>query len=155
MFPSYWPHAICLLHDPPVMLFQILSDLLIALAYFAIPSALWYFTRHRRDVPFRGVVVWFGIFIIGCGCTHLANIMEVWLPWYWLSGSIKLATAIVSWITLAQLLPLIPQAIALPSISELDRLRLWLDQEKRKIAAELVMNLTGVIEALQHLAIRK
>jgi hypothetical protein len=53
----------------------VLSDLLIALAYFAIPVILVWLIRKRRDLPFSWMFALFGAFIVACGMTH---VMEVW-----------------------------------------------------------------------------
>jgi hypothetical protein len=78
-----------------------------------IPITLFYCVRSWQAIPFRRVVVWFAVFTVCCGLTHLANMLEIWVAWYWFSGAMKLLTAVISVITLAQLLPLIPQVLAL------------------------------------------
>src|SRR4051812_33533788 len=50
---------------------HILSDLGVWSAYLAIPCVLGYFAMRRKDLPFRGVFVLFGAFILACGSTHL------------------------------------------------------------------------------------
>ena len=101
---------------------------LIALAYFFIPVALIYFIRRRRDLPFHWVFVYFEIFILACGATH---IMEVWTLRHancWLSGVIKAVTAMASVPTAILLFRSIPQALALPSP---EALRLEIVERKR------------------------
>jgi hypothetical protein len=75
---------------------HVISDVLVALAYFTIPITLLWFIRKRRDLPFGWLVSLFGVFIVACGATHL---LEVWNPWhtqYWLAGAIKVITALAS-----------------------------------------------------------
>jgi PAS domain-containing protein len=58
--------------------------------------------------------------------------MEVWTLWhptYWLSGLLKAITAVVSLYTAAELCPLIPQALALPSPAQLEATNNQLMQE--------------------------
>ncbi|BAY16224.1 signal transduction histidine kinase [Anabaenopsis circularis NIES-21] len=62
----------------------------------------------------------FGAFIIACGTTHVMDVWTLWYPSYWLSGLIKAITALISVTTAVQLLPLIPQALALPSHAQLE-----------------------------------
>src|ERR1041384_3311538 len=76
---------------------HILSDLGIWSAYFAIPCILVYFAVKRRDVPFRGIFLLFGAFILACGTTHLMEAIIFYWPVYRLAGMIKLFTAVVSW----------------------------------------------------------
>jgi hypothetical protein len=47
------------------------SDLLIFLAYFAIPIALAVVMIRRRDLPFGALLALFVAFILACGATHL------------------------------------------------------------------------------------
>ncbi|MBE9207513.1 PAS domain S-box protein [Nostoc sp. LEGE 06077] len=81
---------------------------------------LVYFVRKRRDVPFYWIFLMFGAFIIACGTTHVMDVWTLWYPIYWLSGLIKAITALISVTTAIQLLPLIPQALALPSHAQLE-----------------------------------
>ena len=152
MMPDYEPHRVCLLYDPRIIAFHVLGDLAIAAAYFAIPAALWYFTRKRRDCPFRGIIVWFGLFILGCGLTHVGNALEIWLPIYGLTGMLKAGTAIVSLITLRQLVPIIPQALRLPNLSELERLRQWMQRPIQDQIPAMVNELDRITAVLSHFA---
>jgi PAS domain S-box-containing protein len=97
-----------------------LSDALIWLAYITIPLVLVSFARRRRDLPFPWMFWMFGAFIIGCGTTHLMEILTTYLPVYRLSGLIKLLTAGVSVATAIALVPLVPKALALRSPTELE-----------------------------------
>jgi PAS domain S-box-containing protein len=100
---------------------HVLSDLGVWSAYFAIPGLLAYFVLRRRDLPFPTVFWLFGAFILACGTTHLMEAIIFWHPLYRLAGVIKLATAVVSWVTVAALVPTIPRALALRSPDELER----------------------------------
>ena len=54
------------------MRLHLISDFLIAAAYFVIPMALLLFVRKRRDLPFNWMFVCFGVFIVACGMTQSA-----------------------------------------------------------------------------------
>jgi signal transduction histidine kinase len=92
---------------------QVLSNLLIGLAYVSISLTLYYIVRRIRDIPFQWVYWAFGIFIISCGLTHFMDVLTVWSPFYWIDGSIRAVTAVASVGTGALLFPLVPRAIAL------------------------------------------
>ena len=112
----------------PHGLLHILSDLGVWSAYVAIPIVLGFFVLRRRDLPFSGVVWLFGAFILACGSTH---VMEVWTLWhgtYWLSGAIKVLTAMASLPTAVLLVHLVPRALALPSP---EAMRLEIAERKR------------------------
>src|SRR5204862_4143360 len=118
---GFMPHGHCYLWDPGLVKLHVISDFLIAAAYFTIPFTLINFVRRRRDLPFNWMFVLFGIFIISCGLTHLMEIITLTRPVYWLSGWVKAITALSSVPTAILLLPLVPRAVALPSPSQLER----------------------------------
>jgi hypothetical protein len=93
---DFGPPGFCYLWNPYLIWLHVISDVLVALAYFTIPITLLWFIRKRRDLPFGWLVSLFGVFIVACGATHL---LEVWNPWhtqYWLAGAIKVITALAS-----------------------------------------------------------
>jgi PAS domain S-box-containing protein len=100
---------------------HILSDLGVWSAYVAIPCVLLYFVLRRRDIPFRGIFVLFGAFILACGTTHLMEAIIFWWPAYRLAGAIKLFTALVSWGTVLALIPATPKALAMRTPEELEK----------------------------------
>ena len=114
------PHGHCYLWKPDLVWLHIISDSLIALAYYSIPLALVYFVRKRQDLPFNWIFLLFGTFIVACGTTHLMEVWTLWYPTYWLSGTIKAITATVSVYTALELVPLVPKALALPSPAQIE-----------------------------------
>ena len=112
---GFMPHGMCYLWRPGILGLHVASDLLITASYFTIPFTLLYFVRKRRDIPFNWMVVCFAIFIVACGMTHLLEIVVIWHPLYWLSGSIKAVTALASVPTAILLARLVPTALRVPS----------------------------------------
>ncbi|MFA5984247.1 MAG: EAL domain-containing protein [Methylococcaceae bacterium] len=112
---GFMPHGSCYLWLPSILWLHVLSDSIIAIAYYSIPFALWYFVKKRTDLAYSWVLVLFGIFIILCGSTHLMAIWTIWHPNYWLEGVLKLATSVISIITAILVWPLIPKLLQLPS----------------------------------------
>ncbi|MFZ1121427.1 MAG: hypothetical protein WAN81_14470, partial [Candidatus Binataceae bacterium] len=94
--PDFMPHGSCYLWQPEIVWLHATSDSLIALSYYLIPLVLIYFVRKRTDLPFNWIFVMFGIFILGCGTTHIMEVWTLWHPVYRLSGVIKAFTAVVS-----------------------------------------------------------
>jgi PAS domain S-box-containing protein len=134
------PHGHCYLWKTDLVWLHILSDAVIALAYYSIPSTLFYFVNKRQDLPFHWVFLLFSGFIVACGTTHLMEIWTLWHPTYWLSGLIKALTATISLFTAIQLVTLVPQALALPSPAQLEQANQQLQTqitERLKIEAEL------------------
>ncbi|MBG1265714.1 response regulator [Nostoc sp. WHI] len=118
---SFIPHGHCYLWQTNLVWLHILSDAFIALAYYSIPATLFYFVHKRQDLPFDWIFLLFSAFIVACGTTHLIEIWTLWHPTYWVSGFVKAVTALISVITAVQLVPLVPQALALPSPAQLEQ----------------------------------
>ena len=112
---DFMPHGYCYLWKPGLVWLHVVSDALIALAYFSIPITLIYFIRKRRDLPFNWMFLCFGTFIMACGTTHAMEVWTLWHGTYWLSGAIKAVTAMASVPTAILLVHLVPRALALPS----------------------------------------
>jgi len=129
------PHGMCFLWNPPVLWLNVISDCLIALAYYAIPFLLFSFTRRRKDLSFNWIFVAFGMFILACGTTHLLGAVTVWVPVYRLDGVIKAVTAIASIATFFLMIPIVPVLVALPSPAALARVNAELEQ---RVAARTV-----------------
>ncbi|MEA5549671.1 ATP-binding protein [Anabaena cylindrica UHCC 0172] len=135
-------HGHCYLWKTNLVLLHVISDAVISLAYYSIPITIFYFVIKRKDLPFSRIFMLFSVFIIACGTTHILQIWTLWHPTYWLSGLVKAGTAMISLITAIELLPLVPQAIALPNPSQLKQInenlqteiseRIRADQELRK-----------------------
>jgi C4-dicarboxylate-specific signal transduction histidine kinase len=116
---DFMPHGVCFLWNPGIVWLHALSDGVIALSYFLIPVALFYFVRRRHDLPFHWMFLLFGLFILGCGATHIMGIWTLWHGTYRLEGVVKAITAGASAVTAVALIQLLPQALALPSPAQL------------------------------------
>ena len=137
---GFMPHGHCFLWTAPLLWTYVLSDVLIGLAYYSIPIALWFFVRHRPDLPFTWVFVMFAVFIFACGTTHLMAVWNIWQPFYWLDAGLKLTTATVSVATAVLLWPLMPKALAMPSPARLAQANRQLSEEiaeRRRIECQL------------------
>jgi signal transduction histidine kinase/ActR/RegA family two-component response regulator len=134
---SFMPHGQCYLWDANLLRLHGISDALIALAYFSIPLTLLYFVRKRRDLPYPALFLLFGAFIVACGTTHVMEVITIWKPVYWASGTIKALTAAISLVTAVGLIRIIPQALALPSATDLRTLNAALEEKVRARTADL------------------
>jgi PAS domain S-box-containing protein len=137
---DFRPHGYCYLWNPGLVWLNVLSDLLIALAYFAIPVILVWFIRKRRDLPFSWMFALFGAFIVACGMTHVMEVWNLWHAQYWLAGAIKGVTAAASIGTAILLVRLAPEALKLPGLDEWINANAALQkevQERRDIELEL------------------
>ena len=148
---DFMPHGYCYMWRPGLLWLHAISDTLIALSYFSIPAALLYFVRRRRDLPFHWMFVMFGLFIFGCGTTHVMEVWTIWVPQYRLAGLIKLLTAAVSGATAVLLIPTIPKALALPHPDDLRRALREKEEEmaERKKAEASLRSLSAQLLRLQ------
>ncbi|MGE0041914.1 MAG: ATP-binding protein [Vicinamibacterales bacterium] len=117
-FPPRW---LCGAWTPALGWTHIASDVAIWAAYFTIPMLIVMVARRRRDLPFRRVFLLFGAFILFCGTTHLIEAVIFWWPIYPVAGVVKAATAVVSWATVFAIIPILPEALALRSPTELEQ----------------------------------
>jgi signal transduction histidine kinase len=102
---GFGPHGACLLWLPGLITLYVGSDTSIGLSYVSISAMLIYLVyRTRRTIPFHWVFIAFGTFIIACGTTHFLDVFTLWIPAYWLAGTVKLLTAFAS-VTTAIALP--------------------------------------------------
>lgn len=143
---EYMPHGHCYLWYPEILWLHVISDTLIALAYFSIPIALCYFSFKRSDIPFRRIFGLFAAFIILCGLTHSFGIWTIWNPDYGPQGLLKAMTAIVSVITAIALWRMMPLALKLPSPRDLQRANEELQKTNQRIEQE-VAERTADLEA--------
>jgi PAS domain S-box-containing protein len=126
---QYIPHGHCYLWQTPLVGLHLLSDALIAIAYFSIAAMLVYFVRKREDIPFSKVFMLFSAFILLCGTGHLLDIWTLWHPAYWVSGAERAITALVSCYTALQLIELLPQFLALRSPEQLEAINHELEKQ--------------------------
>ena len=126
------PHGFCYFWNPALVWLHVISDSLIALAYFAIPLILVWFVRKRRDIPFSWMFVLFGVFIVACGATHLMEVWNIWHANYWVDGLIKALTAAASVPTAILLAQMMPRALTLPNIGQWMQANAQLEKEVRE-----------------------
>ncbi|MDJ0901503.1 MAG: ATP-binding protein [Xenococcus sp. MO_188.B8] len=127
---SFMPHGMCYLWKPWLVGLHLVSNGVIALSYFSIPTTLVYILRRRSDIPFNGIFLLFAAFILCCGTGHAFDIWTLWHPSYWISGWIRFTTALVSLATAIALSLKIPQILILPSPSQVANIN---QQLKEKI----------------------
>jgi signal transduction histidine kinase/CheY-like chemotaxis protein len=108
---GFMPHGFCFEWRPGVLWLHVVSDLAIAIAYFGISFQLLYLVQRRRDLPFQLLFILFSTFIILCGTTHLFSIWVLWHPDYYVEGYVKALTAVVSLVTFAILVSVLPRAM--------------------------------------------
>jgi PAS domain S-box-containing protein len=134
---DFMPHGMCLLWQPKLLWLHVVSDTAIGVSYVAISLTLaWLVHRGRRDIPFSWIFLAFGMFIIACGATHLMEVVTLWYPFYWLSGDVKLITAIASVATAIVLPPLVPKTLRLIEAAKTsEQRRALIEAQNRELEA--------------------
>jgi signal transduction histidine kinase len=130
---DFMPHGYCYLWKPGIIWLHVVSDSVITLSYYCIPFILVYIVRKRKDLPFNWMFLMFGLFILGCGTTHLMEVWTVWHATYLLAGIIKAVTALVSVVTALLLIPLVPKALLMPSHKDVEALNLTLESRNAEL----------------------
>ena len=74
---SFTPHGFCLAWEPVLLWLHVVSDSVVALAYYTIPFAILYFMARRRDLAFRSIFALTGTFILACGTTHVIHVVTL------------------------------------------------------------------------------
>jgi len=137
------PHGTCYQWRPDILWLNVFSDSIIAFAYFAIPAALFYFTRRKPKWVDPSIVYMFCIFILACGVTHAFGIWTVWNGQYGIHGLIKAFTAASSVVAAVMLYPIIPKLLVLRTPGELERANLELQKEieQRRQSEQITLKL--------------
>jgi hypothetical protein len=123
---DFMGHGYCYLWRPEMIWLHAISDALSFLGYLVIPVTLLAFIRKRRDLPFHWMFVMFGVFILGCGATH---VMEIWTLRHGTYRRAELLKAITEGTSVTTAVALVPRALLLPSPSHLRAVNLKLQEE--------------------------
>jgi len=135
---GFLPHGYCITWSPELLWSMVGADSIIALAYFSIPLAIASFLRGRRGTSLKPVALLFGAFIFACGTTHVMDVWTIWHPDYGLQALTKVVTAGISIATAIVLWPLLPRAMSVPTVKELQAVIGTLEVEigRRRTAEE-------------------
>ena len=120
------------LWTPAAIWMNVIPDVLIAMAYFALPFILVHVARRRRDLPFNALFTWAGIFLVACGVTHLMN---AWNAEYWLAGIFKTTAAAACLPAAILLWRALPRMLSLPSQQQLREANESLARANRELEA--------------------
>lgn len=126
---EYMPHGHCYLWRPDILWTHVVSDSVIAIAYFSIPLGLVYLKKKRSDIQFSWLLVLFSSFILLCGLTHVYSIYNIWVGSYGGQGVLKAITALASIGTAFALIHVLPKVATIPTTEELAEARESANQE--------------------------
>jgi signal transduction histidine kinase len=103
---------------------RIFSDGLLWFSYFMMAAVLVYllYSKKTEPLPFKSVIVLFVLFFLGCGITHLMDVVAFWRPAFGLITVIRSLTAIVSLITVFALMRVLTKVRDMKSPSALEKI---------------------------------
>jgi PAS domain S-box-containing protein len=128
---DFMPHGHCYFWRPEIMWSHAISDTVIALAYFTIPLSLIYIIRARKTIKYRWMAALFATFILGCGATHVMDVINIWEPFYRLDAVIRVVTAIASIGTAILLIRITPAIILMPDKEQWEKMNEDLKEQVR------------------------
>ena len=148
----YMPYGYCYLWDTPLAFLHVVSDALVGVAFFAIPISLLWLVKKRRDVPFQGVLLWFGAFLVACGATHFLEAWNVWHDDFWPAAMMKAVAAITSGAATGYLILLLPKLVKWPSPRQMEQANARLAEEvgNRERVMKQLQTLNEELESRVH-----
>lgn len=140
----------------PLGRITLLSDLGIALAYFAIPIGLLIVRRRRlADLPFPWIFVMFAAFIVVCGLTHLVHALQMPFTTFehtLAEAVVKAVCAVLSIGTAIALIAIMPTVLRLVSPrergAELERLVNERTEENSELVREINHRLGNQLQVM-------
>lgn len=115
---EFMPHGHCYFWNPEIVWSHAIGDSIIATAYFFIPLTLVHIVRKRRDFNYIWLGLLFAVFILGCGTTHVFDVLNIWKPWYVADAVVRIITALASIGTAIMLIKITPQILVIPSVEK-------------------------------------
>jgi len=119
---EFMPHGMCYLWQPDILWTSVISDVLTALAYFSITTAVVIFVKKRHDLPYPWFFLLAGsVVFLACGTSHLISAIVIWEPIYGISSIVKAITALTSVATGIAIWFVLPFFLKLPSPAMLEK----------------------------------
>jgi two-component system, sensor histidine kinase and response regulator len=121
-FPARWKCGPGWAESPWLGWTHVFTDLLTALAYFAVPCVVMYFVARSKQVKLPpAFYVMLTLIFVSCGIVHLTEATIFWWPIYRFSAMAKLLTALVSCAGVGLLFYVLPRALELKTPETLHR----------------------------------
>jgi signal transduction histidine kinase len=127
------PHGACLGWQPALIWLNVVSDVMVAVAFFATAFVAGFFVwRRRREVMFPSIFWTFAIFAAVAGVTRLEEIVTLWVPAYGIEAVTKSMLALSSVAVTAVMLLVWPRLMVLPTRIQLQQAYAALEEETRQ-----------------------
>src|SRR5690606_4062869 len=129
----FMPHGHCYVWEPGILWSYAIATTIIALAYLSIPITLVYIFRRSDDFKFIWMMILFAIFILGCGVTHVFDVINIWKPLYYLDSGTRIITALASIGTAVVLVKVTPDILKIPSAKQWIKINEELQERQQKL----------------------
>ncbi len=130
------PHGHCYLWKPTLVSLHLGSDLVTSAAYLFVAFSVLITKKRWHELSDKIVFLLIGTFwvFLGCGIVHFLNVITLWYPIYWISGTIKLFSGLWStYVFVFVLVPLIPVALDAPTPAQLEAAKNKLEVANQEI----------------------
>jgi PAS domain S-box-containing protein len=122
------------------------SDLAIFVAYIAVAGTLLLLLRREwARLRSNWIVPFFALFLASCALTQVIDMLELWRPFLWIAGTLKLVTAVASIITVATLPPILMKLHRLIESAD----RSLINAERFRAAAESSLDAFYILESVR------
>ncbi|MEX2175832.1 MAG: response regulator [Pirellulaceae bacterium] len=96
----------------------LLANLATAFAFFAIPVLILFFLLRKKNIRWSRMWFLFFVMLVVGGLVHFVSAASFWWPAYRFHVVINVTLAVVSWIAIVALIPLIPRMLESRSSEE-------------------------------------
>ncbi|MGF1493413.1 MAG: putative bifunctional diguanylate cyclase/phosphodiesterase [Microcoleaceae cyanobacterium] len=118
---QYFPQSYCYSWQVSLMGLHIISDALIALAYFLILITQVYFAGQRQGFLFNLTLPLVGSLAAVGGAIHILAIWSLWHPIHWILGGVKAINAVIAIVSAIVLIRIFPRILSI--FTRTDQLR--------------------------------
>jgi signal transduction histidine kinase len=148
---THIPHGACLDWRPDLIWLNVVSDTMVACAFFATAFVLgFYVWRRRREVMFRSVFWSLAIFAAVGGVARIVSIVTLWVPAHGIEGLTKALLALIAIAMTTEMLRMRPRLQVLPTRIQLQEAYAALEEETRqRRRAEAMVKRFQEIEATE------
>jgi PAS domain S-box-containing protein len=145
---GYLPSGYCLDWNPVLVLTYVFADFFLAVSYFSVAIALYYFMRGRPGFDHGRAVLLLTVFCFLAGGIHALEILTVWQPAFGVETVAMLLAAATGIIVMSVFWRLIPKLKSLPSVSDLTAVNAALEREivERRAAEERLQHAEAIAE---------